>query len=164
MEAIGKILSITLLTIFGSAAAAVYLVDSDIMPSFLDRTPVIYTSDTREPEKDIDSHGVSYTRERERINYAEVREESEGVEEYSNVKPIWGQSYDTDPASSRSGNERARRISEDDSINSILENMEYWNGRYHSEVRSGTSESAESALRNYLVYKNALEIKLSANR
>jgi hypothetical protein len=164
MEAIGKILSITLLTVFGSAAAAVYLVDSDIMPSFLGRTPVIYTSDTKEHEKDIDSYTVSYRRKRERTNYAEVSEESDGVEKYSNVKPIWGQSYDADPASSRSGNERARRISEDASINSIIENMEYWNGRYHSEVRSGRSGSAETALRNYLDYKSALEISLSSNR
>lgn len=60
METIVKVLSITLLTIFSSAAATIYLVDSDIMPSLFGE-PAVYTSDkTEQPEESADIYADTY--------------------------------------------------------------------------------------------------------
>jgi len=162
METIGKVLSITLLTIFGSAAATVYLVDLNTMPSFLGKEPVTYTSDTSKPENDSSFYHASYYRERERFNYAEPVEESDEPDDYSDVSPIWGQSYDSDPASPHSSAERARRLARENSIDSLKKNIEYWNGQYEKTLKSGRSGNADTAYRNYSEYKKALELKQSS--
>ena len=167
METVGKVLGIILLTIFGSAAATVYLVDSDLMPSFLGKPAVVYTSDTKEQEKTektADLYKLSYPRERERINYAEAGEGAGEAGGYSGVKPIWGHSYDPGPASSHGSAERARELAENNSMDSIIQNIDYWKKQYYSAVKAGSRGSAENALRNYSEYKKALDIKQSANR
>ena len=42
METVGKILSITLLTIFGAAATTVYLMDSGFLDSIVSNSPTTY--------------------------------------------------------------------------------------------------------------------------
>ena len=162
METIGKVLSITLLTIFGSAAATVYLVDSNIMPSFMGKNPVSYTSDTSKPQNDSRFYHVSYYRERARFKYAEPVEESDEPEHYSDVSPIWGQSYDSKPASPSSSEERARRLARENSIDSLKKNIEYWNGQYEKALKSGRSGNADTAYRNYAEYMEALGLKQSS--
>ncbi|MGH7849987.1 MAG: hypothetical protein ACREOP_06785 [Thermodesulfobacteriota bacterium] len=152
METIGKVLSITLLTIFGSAAATVYLIDSNIVPSYLDKPAVVYTLDTKAREKPADLQNVASYRERERIIYAEEGEVNDEPEERSDVKPIWGQGYDTYPASSLRSEERARELAD------------YWNNQYYISVKTGNRESADKAFRNYSEYTKALGIKQSSDR
>ena len=164
METIGKVLSITLLTIFGSAAATVYLIDSDILPSFLDKPGVVYTSDTKTQEKPSDLQNVASYRERERIIYAEEGEGNDEPEERSDIKPIWGQGYDTHPASSYRGEERAQELAQSNSIDSIIENIDYWNNQYYRSVKTGNRESADKAFRNYSEYTKALGMKQSSDR
>ena len=164
METIGKVLSITLLTIFGSAAATVYLIDSDILPSFLDKPGVVYTSDTKTQEKPADLQNVASYRERERIIYAEEGEGNDEPEERSDIKPIWGQGYDTHPASSYKSEERARELAQSNSIDSIIENIDYWNNQYYRSVKTGNRESADKAFRNYSEYTKALGMKQSSDR
>jgi hypothetical protein len=164
METIGKVLCITLLTVFGAAAATVYLVDSDILPSYLDKPAAVYTSDVKEHERPADLHNVSYSRERERINYADAEEESYEAGEYSGVKPIWGQSYDPRPASSPRSEERAWELARNNSVDSIMQKMDYWDNQYSNAVSAGRQASADNALRNYSEYKKALDIKQSPDR
>ncbi|MEW6145544.1 MAG: hypothetical protein AB1598_11050 [Thermodesulfobacteriota bacterium] len=161
METIGKVLCITLLTVFGSAAATVYIVDSDILPSYLDKPTPVYTSDVKEQEKPADFQNATYSRERERINYADAEEESYEAEEYSDVKPIWGQSYDSHPAAPLRSEERARELAQNNSLDSIIQNIDYWSDQYSNAVSSGRQASADNALRNYSEYKKALDIKQS---
>lgn len=170
METIVKVLSITLLTIFGSAAATIYLVDSDIMPSLFGE-PAVYTSDkTVQPEESAyiyaDTYKVPERREglRESMNYTIVKEETGDVGEYSSVKPIWGQSYDADTATTRRSTERAREIARSSSIDSIIQNINYWNDQYSAARRDGKEGAAQYAHRNYTEYKEALEIKQSSDR
>lgn len=167
METIGKVLSITLLTIFGSAAATIYLVDSDIMPAFFGKPAVVYTSDTSEQyQENADFYKVPERRERvpESLNYTVVEDGTGEVEEYGSVKPIWGQGYDTNPVSARRSAERAREIARSSSVGSIIQNINYWNDRYSIAQREGRQEAAQNALRNYMQYKEAFEIKQSADR
>jgi hypothetical protein len=164
METIGKVLCITLLTIFGSAATTVYLVDSDILPSYLDKPAPVYTSDTKPEEKPSGRHTVASYKVSEKINYAEAQEESYEAAEYSGVKPIWGQSYDSSPASSYRIEERARDLARNNSVESIIQNIDYWGGQYSNAVNAGRQTSADHALRNYSEYKKALDIKQSPDR
>ena len=164
METIGKVLSITLLTIFGSAAATVYLIDSDILPSFLDKPGVVYTSDTKTQEKPSDLQNVASYRERERIIYAEEGEGNDEPEERSDIKPIWGQGYDTHPASSYRSEEKAQELAQSNSIDSIIENIDYWNNQYYRSVKTGNRESADKAFRNYSEYTKALGMKQFSDR
>ena len=166
METIGKVLSLTLLTIFGSAAATVYLVDSDIMPSFFGK-PAVYTSDkTVEPEENVHSIKAPERKERERqsLNYAVAEKETVEAGEYNNIKPIWGQSYDANPVTARRSAEKAREIASINSLDSILQNINYWNNEYSTARKEGRQAAAQSALRNYTEYKGALEIKQSDAR
>lgn len=164
METIGKVLSITLLTIFGSAAATVYLIDTDILPSYLDKPTAVYTSDTKVKEKPADLHTVTSYRESERIIYAEESKVKDEPKERSDVKPIWGQGYDAHPASSLKSEERARELAQNNSTDSIIENIDYWNNQYSLLVKTGNRVSADKAFRNYSEYTKALGIKQSSNR
>lgn len=170
METIVKVLSITLLTIFSSAAATIYLVDSDIMPSLFGE-PAVYTSDkTEQPEESADIYADTYKvperREglRESMDYTIVKEETGGADEYSSVKPIWGQSYDTNTVTARRGAERAREIASINSLDSIIQKINYWNDQYSIAQREGREAAAQNALQNYTAYTEALEIKQSAYR
>ena len=163
METIGKVLSLTLLTIFGSAAATIYLVDSNVMPSIFGKQTPVYTSDkNEEQEVNTDFYTIPERRdiESERYAYTVVEEKTGDTGEYNNVKPIWGQAYDTNPVTA----ERAREIARLNSRDSIIRNLNYWNDRYSIAQREGDQSAAQSALRNYTEYKEALEIKQSSDR
>jgi hypothetical protein len=158
METIGKVLSIILLTFFGSAAATVYLVDSNKMPSFL-MAPVSYTSDKQKPDNDSKFFYDTARRGGEGYDYSEAVVENEEPESPSDIKPIWGQTYDADPVSTYSG---ARKIAEGNSIDSLRKDMQYRKARYVSAVKSGSFRKADTAFRNCKEYKKALELKQAA--
>lgn len=163
METIGKVLSLTLLTIFGSAAAAVYLVDSDFFPAFLEKTPIVYTSDTnKKKEEPIDERP-------EIANHSESRKlNSETYFEVSSVDnargsgesdAIWGQSYNTAKLSDEDQSDRAVYLASVNSLSSLKESVRHWNAQYKRARSQGQSRTANLAYSNYKDYKKAIEIK-----
>ncbi|HVY54139.1 MAG TPA: hypothetical protein VHC46_00095 [Thermodesulfobacteriota bacterium] len=166
METIGKVLSLTLLTIFGSAAATIYLVDSNIMPSFFGK-PAVYTSDkTQDREVNADFYTIPERREKERenFNYTVLKEKTGDAGEYNSIKPIWGQGYDVNPVTVERSEKQAREIARINSVDSILQSINYWNSLYSTARRKGREADARSALRNYKEYREALEIKQSSGK
>ncbi len=160
METIGKVLSLTLLTIFGSAAATVYLVDSNFFPSFLEKTPIVYTSDSRTHDQDpaakapgISDH--SKYRKRQSEAYYEVSLKSRKNSEENDA--IWGQSYDT--AQSYTKSDRAVYLASVNSLASLNENLKHWNSQYKQARNLGQSRTANLAYSNYKDYEKAIEIK-----
>lgn len=159
METIGKILSITLLTIFGSAAATVYLVDSNFLTSVLGSAPVTYSSDTEDIEVYDDFPEASRYRESQKTRYVEIQSQTDPTDYSSENNTIWGQSYDTTPSASVHTSQRAAQLAQENTAGSLEEKMDYWNERYKKAVKYGESGSADLAYKNYLDYKQALRIK-----
>jgi|GEM_PF-1678973 len=168
METIGKVLSLTLLTIFGSAAATVYLVDSNFFPSFLEKTPIVYTSDTRTYEQeptaktpDISNH--SKYRKRQSGTYFEVS----SVENHKNSEEndaIWGQSYNIAKLPDKHQSDRAIYLASVNSLASLKENLKLWNSQYKQARNLGQSRTANLAYSNYKDYQKAIEIKSKTGR
>jgi len=160
MEAIGKVLSLTLLTIFGSAAATVYMVDSDFFSSFLEKTPIVYTSDTNTYEQnrvteDPNIYKNTHYRKSRSQTYIEV-EPGERPSYTNDEQAIWGQSYDT---SAYNQSERAGYLASENSLDSLNENLRHWNKRYKKALDHGQSHTANLAYKNFKDYEKAIEIK-----
>ena len=160
METIGKVLSITLLRIFGPAAAAVYMVDSDFFPSFLEKTPIVYTSYTNTYEQnrvmeDPDIYKNTYYRKRRSRTYIEVVPEEMPL--YTNdAQAIWGHGYNT---SACNQSERAGYLASENSLDSLKENLRHWNKRHKEALDQGQSRTAKLAYKNFKDYEKAIEIK-----
>ena len=161
METIGKILSITLLTIFGSAAATVYVVDSNYFTSFLRSSSVTYTSDEVVYSGTQDFSDSREYREKQKKKYVAVEKNSDSGSYDSEETPIWGQKYSTGPNAEEYKNRRASNLARKYSLESLRENMEYWSAQYKRAAESGESRSANLAYKNYKDYRKALEIKQS---
>jgi hypothetical protein len=161
METIGKVLSLTLLTIFGSAAAAVYLVDSNFFPSFLEKTPIVYTSDSRTHDQDpaAKAPGIS-DHSKYRKEHSETYFEVSSLESHKNSEEndaIWGQSYGTAQPYTKS--DRAVYLASVNSLASLNENLKHWNSQYKQARNLGQSRTANLAYSNYKDYEKAIEIK-----
>lgn len=151
METIGKILSITLLTIFGSASAAVYLVDNNILPGFFGDAQVTYTSDSSTPVNSGGFHANTERRDNTVTRYKAfekaVTDEEPLPGEYKGA--IWGQSYDMDPAPRTARGDSA--LTED--------RIAYWKKEYVEAIESGRTRDADRAYRNYRELEDSLGIK-----
>lgn len=156
METVGKILSITLLTIFGAAASTVYLVDTGFLDSVVSNSPATYISE----ENDNQYYGnyPDTTQKREKINtkFYEVEHEKDSANNTSGNQALWGQEYNT---STSMTDKRASLLAKSNSYEALHEKMEYWSTQYREALKSGISEDADLAYKNYLDYKRALEIK-----
>lgn len=164
METIGKILSITLLTIFGSAAGAIYLVDNDILSSIFENTPAIYTSDSKTDMDDETFYHTPPEEKRERREYASLRPSAstEALPEGPHKGAIWGQTYGAvEPGQ---GNNSAQRLAGGSSADSLRRNSEYWKNRYTEAESAGKTSEAKEAYRKYVEYEEALRIKLDSGR
>ena len=163
METIGKVLSLTLLTVFGSAAAAVYLVDSGFFPAFLEKTPIVYTSDSRTYEHDRDTEALkknnnaSY-RKLHSETYYEVRD-IDSPDKGEERDAIWGQSYDTASNSLKQQSDRAVYLASVNSLASLKENLRHWNTQFKRARKQGQSRTANLAYSNYKDYERAIELK-----
>lgn len=163
MEVIGKVLSLTLLTIFGSAAAAVYLVDSDFFPAFIQKTPVVYTSDTNNHEKeravkDPDIHKNTYYRKQQSQSYTKAAP-GDTPQDTNPGQAIWGHSYTTAYSSAQSQSERALYLASENSLDSLKDSLRLWNRQYKKALDKGQTQKANLAYKNYKDYKKAIEIK-----
>ncbi len=157
METIGKILSLTLLTIFGSAAATVYMVDSNFFPSFLEEAPSAYTSDVVD-DYQADYETLSSYREEERQRYYQVSPSTKNdVEE--DDQTVWGQNYSSTESSAPRISATSRRLAEEQSLGELRDNMRYWNKQYIQAMSDGENRRANKAYAKYTEFKDALELK-----
>ncbi|MEQ9618095.1 MAG: hypothetical protein RIG61_02850 [Deltaproteobacteria bacterium] len=161
METIGKILSITLLTIFGSAAATVYVVDSSYFKSFLGTSTVTYTSDEVIYSGAQDFSDSREYREKQEKKYVAVEKNSDSASYNPEKNTIWGQKYSAGPNDMEYENRRASSLARNNSLESLRENMEYWSAQYKRAAEAGESRSANLAYKNYEDYREALEIRQS---
>ena len=168
METIGKVLSLTLLTIFGSAAATVYLVDSDFFPAFLEKTPIVYTSDTdKKQEEPIDQVLEIANHSESRKQNSETYFEVSSVDSPTNSgesDAIWGQSYNTAKLSDKHQSDRAVYLASVNSLSSLKQSLRHWNTQYKRARSQGQSRTANLAYSNYNDYKKAIEIKTKNQR
>lgn len=164
METIGKILSITLLTIFGSAAGAIYLVDNDILSSIFETAPATYTSDSKTDMPDESFYHTPPEPRTERREYASLKPSrpQETVPEGPHKSAIWGQTYGT--VDSGAGNDGAYRLAGGSTADSLRRNSEYWKNEYAAAKNEGRTSDAKRAYKKYLEYEEALRIKLDSGK
>ena len=158
METIGKILSLTLITIFGSAAATVYLVDSSFLPSLFNEAPVTYTSDENYYLDETQVAKIADYRRSQKGKYLEVKKD-EGSPPVQTESKVWGHSYEVYSGSGESSYETARELAELNSLSSLTKSMSYWSEQYQLAVKAGDSTRADSSLKKYSTYKKAVQIK-----
>jgi len=158
METISKILSLTLLTIFGSAAATVYMVDSNFFPSFLEDTPTTYTSDNSDFEE-MDLYDDTYYRKRQRMTYMETEPDDSQPVYSSNKESVWGNKFNSTSSTSYLRSGTAYDLAQSNSLSSLKEDMKYWEIEYNKALRSKKSKSANKAYKQYQNYKQAVSIK-----
>ena len=149
METIGKILSLTLLAIFGTAGTVIYFTDPANSPSIITRSVSHSRDFESEPDDNID---YSVYRERLRKHYFESEQPVEKNSESQKQHTLWTNTYD---APSR----EVRGLAEGNSIEELRESMNYWNNRYHEALRLGNRQEANDAHREYRNYKEAIDVK-----
>lgn len=161
METVGKILSITLLTIFGAAASTVYLVDSGFLDSVVSNSPTTYMSEESDNQYYGNYSDTPQNREKIETKFYKVEHQSDSADNKSGNKALWGQKYN--PPTSLTEN-RASLLAKSNSYEALHEKMEYWKMQYREAVILGELEDADIAHKNYMEYKSALEIKPSAGQ
>lgn len=164
METIGKILSITLLTIFGSAAGAIYLVDNGVLSSIFETAPATYTSDSKTDMPDETFYQTPSEPGSERREYASLKHTrpQEAIPEGPHEGTIWGQTYGT--VDSGAGNDGAYRLAGRSTASALRRSSEYWRNEYVAAKNEGRTSDAKKAYRKYLEYEEALRIKLGSGR
>ena len=164
METIGKILSITLLTIFGSAAGAIYLVDNDILSSIFETVPATYTSDSKTDMPDETFYQPPAEPRGERREYASLKPKrpQETIPEGPHKSAIWGQTYGT--VDGGAGSDSAYRLAGQSTADSLRRNREYWKNEYAAAKSEGRTGDANKAYKKYLEYEEALRIKLGSGK
>jgi len=158
METVGKILSITLLTIFGAAASTVYLMDSGFLDSVVSNPPTTYISEEKDNQYYGNYSDTPQNREKVETKFYKVEPERGPADNRNGNQALWGQKYNTSTSLTE---KRASLLAKSNSYEALHEKMEYWNMQYREAVKSGESEDADLAYKNYLDYKSALEIKQS---
>ncbi len=164
METVGKILNITLLTVFGAAAATTYLVDSSFLSSLLNSPPTTCSSDKNYTKECVNYSDISVYRERHKNEYMEVERNSYSAEISSENKAVWGQKYGAYPSSFKQESSRVSMLAESNSYEEIRENMEYRDKQFIQAVRTGRSSDAALVHQNYMEFRKALGIKRSARQ
>jgi len=158
METVGKILSITLLTIFGAAASTVYLMDSGFLDSIVSNPPATYISEENDNQFYGNYSETPQNREKIETQFYKVEQERDTVDDRNENQALWGHGYNTSTSLTE---KRASLLARSNSYEALHEKMEYWNMQYREAVKSGKSEDADLAYKNYLDYKSALEVKES---
>ena len=161
METIGKVLSLTLLTIFGSAAGAIYLVESDFFPNFIERTPIIYSSGS---STNTETVGTEIRQEPAKTEYRMQRSEAfyevsaaDSYNEGRDKDALWTQSYDA--KGFRGPSDRAVYLASVNSLSALQENLEHWQRQYNNARENGQKRTASLAYSNFKDYQRAIDIK-----
>ena len=145
METVGKILSLTLLAIFGAAGTVIYFTDNS--PS----TPIISISRNQEVQPEINIDYSAY-RKKLRKSYVESETPTKTTLESPEEKSLWTNSY-------HYPSETAKVLAEGNSLAELRDKMNFWNTQYHKALQSGNTKQANEAYIKYKNYKEALDIK-----
>jgi len=155
METIGKVLSLTLLIIFGSAAATVYFVDSDFFEVFIEEKPAEIDKDGQESLNQL--FNTSEQSERKRIEYFE-QEPLITMETANQAKKqmLWSQSFSKNQNSSIY---ISKSLAQTDTLNELRNKMKFWQSKYKQFRASGNNNSREQAYNKYVQYREAVALK-----
>ncbi len=159
MDTIGKILSLSLLTIFGSAAVTIYLIDSDFFSSFVYDEDSYYSeiSDDYESATDVTLNTNVIIKPKV---YYETKPPVETISSSTNKHMIWTSSYSKIDVDRYFPSEESERLASEKSVSHLEKKMLYWNNKYHQELRkTGNTENAVNSYRQYRKYRDALELR-----
>jgi hypothetical protein len=148
METVGKILSLTLLAIFGAAGTVIYFTDNS--PS---TTPIISISRNQEVQSDRNIDYAAF-RNKLRKSYVESETTANTTLESPEAKSLWTNSY-------YYPSETAKILADGNSRDELRDKMNYWNSQYHKGLQSGNTRQANEAYIKYKEYKEALDIKVA---
>lgn len=155
METIGKVLSLTLLIIFGSSAATVYFVDSDFFEVFIEEKPAEIGKDGQESLNQL--FNTSEQSERKRIEYFEQEPLiTTDTANQAKKQMVWNQSFSKNQNSSIY---ISKSLAQTDTLNELRNKMKFWQSKYKQFRASGNNNSREQAYNKYVQYREAVALK-----
>ncbi len=165
MEIIGKVLTLTILTIFGSAAAAVYLIDSE----YFSLLQVTQTENVSIPVQNIEekkniqpSTPLDNERKRESTRFFEKLPPTYKVSSSNDRKMIWTQTYREKRETANYQYQEIKKLAEENAISILTKKMNEWNSKYYSALNQpGHTSEANEASMQFKKYKEALQIRRS---
>ncbi|MFQ5788688.1 MAG: hypothetical protein ACE5H1_11995 [Thermodesulfobacteriota bacterium] len=165
MEIIGKVLTLTILTIFGSAAAAVYLIDSE----YFSPLQVTHTKKVSIPIQNIQekktiqpSTPLDKERKREPTRFFETLPPTHKLSSSSNRKMVWTQTYREKREITNYQYQEAKKLAVENSISTLMKKMNEWNSKYYTALNQpGRTSEANEAFMQFKKYKDALQIRRS---
>jgi len=165
MEIIGKVLTLTILTIFGSAAAAVYLIDSEYFSTLqvTNTTHVSIPVQNIKAKKNIQpSTPLDSERKWEPTKFFEKLPPTHKKSSSNKRKMIWTQTYREKRESANYQYQEIKKLAVENSSSTLMKKMNEWNSEYYSALNQpgGTSEANE-AFMQFRKYKDALQIRRS---
>lgn len=155
METIAKVISLSLLAIFGSAVGVTYLYD----PGFFESSP---KSDSASNVQNYETEGVNHS---SLSHYKERLLEDSQVETQppkdTNPQPekLWTDTYDEPESSESSPLQEAKKLADKNSLNVLEEEMDYWYKQYRRSLNQAAQTEKNDAYAKYKLYKEAIEIK-----
>jgi len=165
MEIIGKVLTLTILTIFGSAAAAVYLIDSEYFSPLQvtqTKTVSIPVQNIKEKKNLQASTPLDNERKRESTRFFEKLPPTYKVSSSNDRKMIWTQTYREKRATANYQYQEIRKLAEENAISTLIKKMNEWNSKYYSALNQpGRTSEANEASMQFKKYKEALQIRRS---
>ena len=155
METIAKVISLSLLAIFGSAVGIIYLYDPDLFES-PSKSDSVSNAKNYETEA-VDHANLSYYKKR-------LLDDSQAeIQPPNNTNPepekLWSDTFNKSESSEYSLSQEAKRLANKNSLNALEEKMEYWYRQYHRSLNQAAQTEADNAYIKYRTYKEALEIK-----
>ncbi len=165
MEIIGKVLTLTILTIFGSAAAAVYLIDSE----YFSPLQVTQTKNVSIPVQNIEekkniqpSTPLDNERKRESTRFFEKLPPTHKKSSSNKRKMIWTQTYKEKRETANYQYQEIKKLAEENAISILSKKMNEWNSKYYSALNQpGRTSEANEAFMQFKKYKDALQIRRS---
>jgi len=165
MEIIGKVLTLTILTIFGSAAAAVYLIDSE----YFSLLQVTQTENVSIPVQNIEekkniqpSTPLDNERKRESTRFFEKLPPTHKKSSSNKRKMIWTQTYKEKRETANYQYQEIKKLAEENAISTLTKKMNEWNSKYYSALNQpGRTSEANEAFMQFKKYKDALQIRRS---
>ena len=159
METVGKILSLALLTILGSSAATIYLIDSNFISSFFSGETADSEYVTEYEEYDDFPSPSDMTTHRKRLTYFETSPPRDYYRDTSSKSKVWSQSFNDTQKNSFAESLKAKKLSKQHSVRFLREKMISWKNDYDRLVETQKISQAREAYKQYKVYKEAYEIK-----
>ncbi len=155
METIAKVISLSLLTIFGSAVGIIYLYD----PGFFESSP---KRDSASNARNYETEGVNHSNlsyYKERLLEDSQVEIQPPKDTNSQPEKLWTDTYDTSEPSEYSPLQEAQKLADKNSLDTLKEEMDYWYKQYRRSLNQSAQTEANDAYTKYKLYKEAIKIK-----